>query len=156
MPASASASSSSASTSSAVGALVMLTIRVSSSVSSVEPSGSVSWPARIWVPISAPSMLTSIHSGMLVASASTETVVFSVTTSVSGAASPTRWMPTSTVTFSPLRTATKSMCSRVRRIGSICTCLVSASWRRAVDVELQQRVGAAVLERHHRLVAGQA
>ena len=34
----------------------------------------------------------------------------------------------STVTFSPLRTATKSMCSRWRLIGSIWTSLVSASW----------------------------
>ena len=96
-----------------------------------------------------------MYSGMWVASASTETVVFSVTTRVSGAASPTRWIGTSTVTFSPLRTATKSTCSMTRRIGSTWTCLVSASWLVAVDVELEQRVGAAVLERHHRVVARQ-
>ena len=94
-----------------------------------------------------------MNSGMWVASASTWTVAFSVTTSVSGAASPTRWTGTSTVTFSPRRTATKSMCSRTRRIGSTWTCLVSASWLVALDVELEQRVRAAVLERHHRVVA---
>ena len=32
------------------------------------------------------------------------------------------------MTFSPRRTATKSMCSMIRRIGSIWTALVSASW----------------------------
>ena len=43
-----------------------------------------------------------------------------------------------------------------RRIGSIWTCLVSAkSLLGAVDVERVERVlGAAVLQRHHRLVAG--
>ena len=128
MPASASASSSSASRASSLCCSVMLTISVSGSTSSVEPSGSSSWPARIWVPAGSPSIEISMFSGMLVASASICTVVFSVTTRVSEAASPTRWTRTSTVTFSPRRTATKSMCSMVRRIGSICTCLVSASW----------------------------
>ena len=75
----------------------------------------------------APAMSTSMYSGMWVASASTWTVAFSVTTRVSGAASPTVWIGTSTVTFSPKRTATKSMCSSTRRIGSTWTCLVSAS-----------------------------
>ena len=59
-----------------------------------------------------------MYSGMLVASASTCTVAFSVTTSVSETASPTTCTGTSTVTFSPLRTATKSMCSSTRRSGS--------------------------------------
>ena len=65
---------------------------------------------------------------MWVASASTWTVEFSVTTSVSGFAVPTTWIGTSTVTFSPRVTETKSTCSMTRRIGSIWTCLVSASW----------------------------
>ena len=42
-----------------------------------------------------------MYSGMWVASASTWTVEFSVTTSVSGAASPMTWIGMSTVTFSP-------------------------------------------------------
>ena len=72
-------------------------------------------------------MSTSMNSGMWVASASTWTVEFSVTTRVSEAASPTVWIGTSTVTFSPRRTATKSMCSITRRIGSTWTCLLSTS-----------------------------
>ena len=72
-------------------------------------------------------MSTSMYSGMWVASASTSTVEFSVTTRVSEAASPTVWIGTSTVTFSPRRTATKSMCSSTRRIGSTWTCLLSTS-----------------------------
>ena len=35
---------------------------------------------------------------------------------------------TSTVTFSPLRTMTRSTCSMLPRIGSRCTCLARASW----------------------------
>ena len=42
--------------------------------------------AWIWVPTAAPSTETSMDSGMWVASASTETTAFSVTTRVSGAA----------------------------------------------------------------------
>ena len=80
------------------------------------------------MPAGSPSIEISMNSGMLVASASICTVVFSVTTRVSGAASPDRCTGTSTVTFSPRRTATKSMCSMTRRIGSIWTALVSASW----------------------------
>ena len=80
------------------------------------------------MPAGSPSIEISMCSGMLVASASICTVVFSVTTTVSDAAVPDRWTRTSTVTFSPRRTATKSMCSMTRRIGSIWTALVSASW----------------------------
>ena len=80
------------------------------------------------VPIWAPSTEISKYSGMWVASASTETTEFSVTTSVSGAASPTTWIGTSTVTFSPFFTSTKSTCSMWRVIGSIWICLVRPSW----------------------------
>ena len=84
-----------------------------------------------------------------------ETVAFSVTTRVSGAASPTTWTGTSTVTFSPLRTSTKSMCSRTPLDRVDLDLLGQRELGLALDVELEQRVGAAVLERHHRVVARQ-
>ena len=128
MPASASASSSSASTSAAVGACTMLTMSCSSSVSRVEPFGSSRSLAKIWVPTAAPSTEISMYSGMWVASASSEIWLFSVTTMASLTTSPVTCTGTSTVTFSPLRTATKSTCSMKPLIGSAWTCLVSASW----------------------------
>ena len=74
MPASASASSSSASSASAECASVTLTMSVSASTSSVVPVGQRrAREARIWVPAAAPSMETSMNSGMWVASASTWT-----------------------------------------------------------------------------------
>ena len=93
-----------------------------------------------------------MFSGMWVASASTGTVQFSVTTSVSDGVAHGLDRDVDGDLLAG-RTATKSTCSSTRRIGSTWTCLVSASWLVALDVELEQRVGAAVLERHHRGVA---
>ena len=72
MPASASASASSASSASAEICWVTLTMRRSSSASSVVPFGRMRSLAWIWVPTGAPSTETSMNSGMWVASASTE------------------------------------------------------------------------------------
>src|SRR6478735_843986 len=110
-PASASASSVSASTSSAVGASCTATTRASGSVTRTAPSGSVTSPARNWVPASAPSMSTVRLSGMLIASTSTDRVLASVSTSVPGPASPVTMTWMSTVTFSPRRISKRSTCS---------------------------------------------
>src|SRR5690348_11888942 len=64
--------------SSAAWATVTLTTSSSGSLSSVEPLGSSSALAWIWVPASAPSTETSMCSGMWVASASSEMVWFSM------------------------------------------------------------------------------
>ena len=80
------------------------------------------------MPIAAPSMSTSMYSGMFVASASSEIVEFSVTTSVSGPASPTMWIETLTVTFSPRRDGDEVDVLELPLIGSTCTCLVRPSW----------------------------
>ncbi len=104
-----------------------LTTRLSGSVAKVAPAGMVKPAARIWAPASRPSMDTSMFSGMLVASTSICTVGLSTLTTVSAAASPTVWTGTSTVTFSPLRTTTRSTCSMTGLIGSRCTSLARAS-----------------------------
>ncbi|SKS70034.1 Uncharacterised protein [Mycobacteroides abscessus subsp. abscessus] len=51
-------------------------------------------------------------------------------TRVPPAASPSTWTVTSTVTFSPLRTTSRSACTRLRRIGWISMVLVRASCSR--------------------------
>src|SRR3954451_6696490 len=127
MPASASASASSASRASADCAADTLTTSASASVSSVAPLGRVSSPAVTPWPASRPVTSTSMFSGMLVASASMETVLSWWLGIVSGATSPTMTIGTSTVVFSPRRTSSRSTCSWVRVSGSRCTALVRAS-----------------------------
>src|SRR6476661_2502595 len=127
IPASASASASSASRASSEMACVTLTTRASASVMSVAPSGSSTAPARICVPAWRPSTEMMTFSGMLVASASTCSVLWSSVTTVSGAASPSRCTATSTVTFSPLRTTTRSTWSMTGLIASRWTSLARAS-----------------------------
>src|SRR5680860_432167 len=111
MPSSASASASSASTSSAVRAWETLTTIASASVIRLAPSGSSMSAASSRVPASAPSTETVTFSGMCVASTSSSSVWWSTVTTVSGAASPSTCTPTSTWTFSPRRTMTRSTCS---------------------------------------------
>ena len=133
----------------------MLTIRVSSSVSSVEPSGSVSCPARIWVPTSAPSMLTSIHSGMLVASASSgDRGVLGDDQRVGGGLADE---VDADVDGDLLALADGDEVDVLEGAADRVDLhlLGQRQLRRAVDVELQQRVGAAVLERDPGLVTGQ-
>ena len=111
MPASASASASSASSCSAVGAARIATTTWSGSPISVVPSGSATAPAWTLSPIWKPSMETSKWSGMLVASASTVSVTSCWSTRPSRSASPVSVTRTSTVTFSPRRTSSRSTCS---------------------------------------------
>jgi hypothetical protein len=127
MPASASASSSSDSSASCETCWLMLTTRVSPSMARAAPSGRVTSDALIWVPAVRPSTETTTFSGMLVASTSSCRVWWSTVTTVSGAASPSTCTGTSTVTFSPRRTTTRSTCSMTGLIGSRCTSLASAS-----------------------------
>ncbi len=84
MPASASASASSASRASSETCAVTLTTSASASVTRVAPSGSSTWPARIWVPAARPSTETVMLSGMSVARTSSCRLVWSVVTTVSG------------------------------------------------------------------------
>src|SRR6476661_3907206 len=126
IPASSSASASSASSSSCEICWVMLTTRVSSSTTRAAPRGSSTSEALICVPASRPSTETTRFSGMWVASTSSCRVWASRVTTVSGAASPSRCTGTSTVTFSPLRTMTRSTCSMTGLIGSRCTSLARA------------------------------
>ena len=109
-------------------ACVTLTIRISASVMSSAPSGSTRSRAKIWVPALTPSTETSILSGMWVASTASANVLFSSVTTVSTAAAPTTWTGTSTVTFSPRRTTTRSMWSMNRVSTSRWTSLARASW----------------------------
>ena len=113
--------------SSAVGAATTLTTSISGSDTSVTPDGSVIEPAVNWVPISAPSTETVSCSGIDSASASISMVLVSWVTSVPCAASPSTTTLTSTVTFSPRRTTSRSACWMLRRIGWISSALVSAS-----------------------------
>ena len=113
--------------SSSVGATTMLTTSISGSLTRVTPSGSSICPATIWVPSSAPSIDTVRLSGMDSASASISMVVESCVTRVPLAASPSRVTGTSTVTFSPRRTTSRSAWVMVRRTGWTAIDLVSAS-----------------------------
>src|ERR1700712_127324 len=117
----------SSSIASSVGASVTLTTRISASDTSEEPSGRRMSPAWNCVPIRAPSMTRLISSGMSIASASMVRVSAFWKTSEPGAASPSVTTGTSTVTFSPRRTTTRSTCSTKPLIGSRTTLLVSAS-----------------------------
>ena len=117
----------SASRSSAVGAATTLTTSVSGSEISETPSGSVIAPAVNCVPMSAPSTDTVRFSGMDCTSASIVMVFASWVTSVPGVASPSTRTLTSTVTFSPRRTTSRSACWMLRRIGCSVSALVSAS-----------------------------
>ena len=131
----------------------MLTISVSGSSSSVEPDGSFRSEAWIWVPTSAPSMSTSTYSGMWVASASSWTVAFSVTTSVSRAASP---FEVDGDLDGDLLAAADGDEVDVLEVAVDRVDLDLLGQRQlglALDVELEQRVRAAVLEGHHRVVA---
>ena len=125
MPASASASASSASRASSEMASETLTMVSSASVTSSTPSGSSRSPAWTRVPASAPSTDTVMNSGMSSTGAFTETVEVGTETTVSGPASPSRWMAMSTSTFSLRSTITKSTCSMIGLIGSRCTSLAS-------------------------------
>ncbi len=84
--------------------------------------------AWICVPADRPSTETTTFCGMLVASTSSWTVWDSTVTTVSTAASPSVWIWTSTVTFSPRRTTTRSTCSMSGLIGSRWTSLARARW----------------------------
>ncbi len=114
------------------------------------PDGSLRSEAWIWVPAGAPSMSTSMNSGMWVASASSWMVEVSVTTRVSRAASPFRCTGTSTVTFSPLIDGDEVDVLEVTLDRVDLDLLGQRELALAVDVELEQGVRAAVLERHHR------
>ena len=131
----------------------MLTTRVSGSVSSVVPEGSVSEPARNWVPASAPSMSTSKDSGMWVASASTWTVEFSVTTRVSrdGLADEEHRDVDGDLLAAADRDQVDVLEHAPDRVDL--DLLGQGQLGLALDLELEQRVGAAVLDRHHRVVA---
>ncbi|CNJ67521.1 Uncharacterised protein [Mycobacterium tuberculosis] len=91
------------------------------------PGGRVICPAVNWVPGSAPSMLTVSCSGIDSASASISMASASRETRVSGPASPSMTTLTSTTTFSPRRTTTRSACTMLRRTGWMSSDLVSAS-----------------------------
>ena len=104
---------------------------------------------------SRPVTSTSIASGMLVASASIETVFSSMLISVSGAVSPVTCTGTSTVTFSPRRTTSRSTCSCLRVSGSRWTALVSASCSLPPQDDGQQGVAAAVAQRRGELAGRQ-
>ena len=88
---------------------------------------------------------------MWVASASTVTVVERVVEDAAGRRRAGDVDGTSTVTFSPRFTMTRSTCSSVCLTGSRWTDLGSVSSLAAVELELEQHVG--VLEREHQLVA---
>ncbi|COV36572.1 Uncharacterised protein [Mycobacterium tuberculosis] len=83
------------------------------------PAGSAICPAVSWVPGSAPSMDTVNCSGIDSASASISMLLVSWVTRVSGPAWPSTTTLTSTTTFSPRRTTSRSACWMVRRIGWI-------------------------------------
>ena len=153
MPASASASDSSASRASAETCAVTLTTSASASVTSVAPSGSSTWPARIWVPAVRPSTETVMLSGMSVARTSSCRLVWSVVTTVSGPASPSRWTLTSTTTFSPLLhdDQVDVLDDRLDRVAL--DVLGQGELLLTVDDDGEQ--GVALLQGEHRLVAGE-
>src|SRR3954469_22158631 len=107
--------------------VAMMTTVASGSVIRVEPSGRAICPAWIWVPSSAPSTDTAIACGMAVASTSSDRVVSSSVVRPFPAGSPVTCTGTSTVTFSPRRTRTRSTCSISPRTGLRCTSLGRAS-----------------------------
>ena len=100
---------------------------VSGSTTSVVPSGSTSCEARIWVPAwSALDVDLDELGDVGGLGLDLDGGVLGDDQRLAGGVAD-GWIGTSTVTFSPRRTATKSMCSSTRRIGSTWTCLVSAS-----------------------------
>ena len=106
---------------------VICTAMASGSVTRVAPAGSVMSPAWIAVPAWAPARSTSIEVGIEVASTSTESVFSTVVIRVPAAALPTWCSATSTVTFSPRRTSSRSTCSIVPRMASRWIAFGSAS-----------------------------
>ncbi|CPU64696.1 Uncharacterised protein [Mycobacteroides abscessus] len=106
----------------------IVTTTSSGSVVSVAPEGSFTSPAVTVVPASRPSMETSTDSGRCVASASMARVCRSTRWMVPGADSPVTATGTSTATFSPFFTMSRSTCSMTLRTGSRWTSLAMASW----------------------------
>ena len=99
-------------------------------------------------------MSTSIDSGSAVASASTDSAVRLQLDDDVAAASPMSATGTSTVTFSPRRTATRSTCSRKPLIGSRTIGLRQRELLALGGLQRDQRVGVAA-QREHQLVARQ-